>query len=567
MGAVFAATDLGQGRRIALTAIEGRHAGDPTIRQRFVDQASHVSHLDHPHIANIYAWGEVGDTMYLVSELVDGVTLAELGAHTPLPIPDALSLLTQIAGALDHAHQQGVTHHNLNPTNIVVTTDDTGRTAHLIRFGIATDLGSTTTRGVDSPGYTSPEQLAGERDIDSRTDVYSLAAVAYELLTGHPPYADPSTPDNNAADTQRLIPSAVARNTLLPAGVDAVVARGLANDRSERYACCSDLVKALRSTFPRSATESATAIADSAPSPPAAATTMSARHRWPIVVTAAALVVIAATTYLLANRQPGESSSIDSRPTSSLAPATNSAPSTTAAITTISAPSTTVTATTVPTSTTPTTVAVGTYGFPVGAAVSEPTGPEAAYALALQQRTNPLNVALNGSPAMLYAQWIRIAGQPVSDAVTATADGFVVTADQPVTLQGFQIQDGLISSFTECTADNCLAIDQATVTPPDCQPGPNCPHLRSRSGQVTAQLRATLTPRWPAQVLLYELVVASGSGRAISAVNDPNEAARYDPETGYLVILFADKPPPDTRHQLTITYTDATTDRLDIFYA
>ena len=251
-----------------------------------------------------------------------------------------------------------------------------------------------------------------------------------------------------------------------------------------------------------------------------------------------------------------------------MAPSTTiAATSTTPAPTTTTAVTTTVTETTdaVTATIAPVVRSIGPYGFTSGATVEQATGPESAFALGLQGRADPRTVAAPGSPALWYAEWARLAGADAAGPVIATGDGFAVVADAPVVLTDFVVTDGLITTFTECAGSTCTPVDaNLAPVPADCQPGPNCPHVRSRTGAVTAYQRATLLLRWPAQILVYELVPAEG--RTVTAVAEPNGAIRYDPATSYLVATFADRPAPGTTHQLTITFDDGSTDSLTIYY-
>jgi hypothetical protein len=211
------------------------------------------------------------------------------------------------------------------------------------------------------------------------------------------------------------------------------------------------------------------------------------------------------------------------------------------------------------------TVPTGVFGLPVGAEVTSATGPEAAYALAAAQRGDPRQVASAGSPAWFYLQWLRLAEPSGAGGVTATADAFGVAADRAVTLSGFVVADGVVSSFTECADTVCQPIDAAVLmADPACQPAPGCPHLRSDGGEVMAFQRASLTWRWPTQILLYELVVTSD--RTIVAVHEPNGRVHYDAATSYLVAVFPDQPVPGTRDDLTITFTDGSSDVVTVFY-
>ena len=213
-------------------------------------------------------------------------------------------------------------------------------------------------------------------------------------------------------------------------------------------------------------------------------------------------------------------------------------------------------------------MATGPFGYPIGAAVATATQPEAAFAVDLQRRANPLGHSPASSPAMLYAQWLRMVVPSPSDPVTATAEGFEVSADGRVELRDFLRTGDQISSFTECGTTGCVPLADVVTTPadPECEPGTDCPHVRSQSGEVTAYQRATLLVRWPAQILFYELVIDPSAGHRLTAVDEPDGAVHYDAETGYLVATFDERPQPGTRHQLTLTFDDGSTDTMSIYY-
>ena len=138
---VYAATDLGLGRKVAFKVLADRYATDQAIRQRFVNEAQVAASLDaHPHIVTVYKWGEFEGSMYFVTELIDGISLAELlerqPGGRPLQPNEALELLAQIADALDFAHKRGAIHRDVKPANVMVKMTDTPRSAYLVDFGI-----------------------------------------------------------------------------------------------------------------------------------------------------------------------------------------------------------------------------------------------------------------------------------------------------------------------------------------------------------------------------------------------------------------------------------------------
>ena len=181
---VYAATDLGLGRKVAFKVLGDRYATDEVIRRRFVNEAQVAASLDgHPHIVTVYKWGEFEGSMYFVTELIDGISLAELlerqPGGRPLQPNEALELLAQIADALDFAHKRGAIHRDVKPANVMVKMTDTPRSAYLVDFGITKmDDGETGPQGMflGTPDYASPEQISGlRRSIGARTSIRSPA--------------------------------------------------------------------------------------------------------------------------------------------------------------------------------------------------------------------------------------------------------------------------------------------------------------------------------------------------------------------------------------------------------
>lgn len=561
---VFAATDVTSGRSVAFKVLADRYATDPAVRQRFLDEAATASRLGpHPNIAAVLAWGQVGDAMYFVTELVAGVSLADLLAEAGgrgLPAAEALELLDQVASALDFAHQHGVVHRDVRPASVMVALAEGPRRACLVDFGITktTDRMRPGVTGVfiGTADYAAPEQIAGTGRIDGRADVYALACVAAELLTGRPPYGDAANDAARiAAHLQAPVPRLSSRRADLPPAIDEVFARALAKQPGTRPGRAGELVRELRVALLSPAPASAGTPRPLLPARPGP--TRSRRGR---VIAAAAAVVVLGVALTVASlaRRGGPSAEVA---TATTRPAPTAPPRTAAA--------STIAPTTPPTTTSPpTTVAVGPFGYSIGAAVTTASGPAAAFALGVQQRDDPRAHAAAGSPALWYGQWLRATSPPPTGPVTATGSGFAVTADRPVELRDFRVEGGVVTSFSECAAAGCVSLEAAVTAPadPDCRPAPGCPNLRSQSGDVTAYQRATLLVRWPAHILVYELVVDPGLGRAVTTVEEPNAAVHYDTTTGYMVITFAERPEAGTRHHLTITFDDATTDSMTIYY-
>ncbi len=236
MGAVYRAHDERLGRPVAVK-VQTVDVGDERVfRARFRREATSAARIHHPRVATIYDVGEHRGAPYLVMELVPGGNLQERLAGGRPPLAQALDWISQAAEALDAAHAAGVVHRDVKPANLLLDADDGIKVAD---FGIARVLedtaGGLTAAGtvLGTSGYTSPEQAEG-RPVGPPGDVYSLAAVAFELVTGERPFAGRTGVAELAAHVNDPVPSARDRRDDLPPGIDAVLARGLAKDPDDR---------------------------------------------------------------------------------------------------------------------------------------------------------------------------------------------------------------------------------------------------------------------------------------------------------------------------------------------
>ena len=192
MSVVYRARDIRLNRTVAIKVLPPELAYDPAIRTRFTREAQTAAQLSHAHIVPIYDVGERGGIAYLVMALISGGNLATLLAHEPRqPIDEVRRILYEIADALAFAHLRGVIHRDIKPDNILLDADS-GR-AMVTDFGIARAMEANTRLtvtgiAVGTPTYMSPEQAVGEREIDGRSDIYSLGVVAYQMLTGRVPF-------------------------------------------------------------------------------------------------------------------------------------------------------------------------------------------------------------------------------------------------------------------------------------------------------------------------------------------------------------------------------------------
>jgi tRNA A-37 threonylcarbamoyl transferase component Bud32 len=188
MGEVWEADDTVLGRRVALKVLVEELANDHRATRRFVREARATARLDHPNVARVYDFGRHGGAPFLVMELLEGETLAHRVAAGPLPPAEAARVAAAVADALDAAHQRGIVHRDVKPSNVMLTPDGDVK---VMDFGIAAaadETHSTTGSGLYATvAYVSPERVAG-RPATPASDVYSLGAVLYELLCGRPPF-------------------------------------------------------------------------------------------------------------------------------------------------------------------------------------------------------------------------------------------------------------------------------------------------------------------------------------------------------------------------------------------
>ena len=247
MGALWEARHKQHGRIVALKCIDTRFEDDPALRDRFVEEAKAAVRIEHNHLVPVHNVGIDGDVMFIEMRLLTGGTLA---SRLRAPVGDLLGIaeiLLRVARALDALHEAGYVHADVKPENVLFDQADLDH-PYLADFGLAVRIGSPVTlwgRGIGTPAYSAPEQTAG-RPVDRKTDVYALAVMAFEALTGTRPF---SADDRDAlADLHRSAPrpSAYGRNPRLPIEVDEILRKGLKPDPDDRYAGASEFATRLR---------------------------------------------------------------------------------------------------------------------------------------------------------------------------------------------------------------------------------------------------------------------------------------------------------------------------------
>ncbi len=249
MGIVYEAYDPLLRRKIALKVIRFDAHGTPAeqgwLRDRLLREARTAASLSHPNIVDIYDSGVDAERAYIAMELVDGPNLGRRIAAGRLNPEEALGILRQAAAALDYSHAAGVVHRDVKPGNIMLRG---GTAVKIADFGIAKVTtgkdGTRTTLTAGTPSYMSPEQIRN-RPVDGRTDQFSLAVVAFEMLTGVRPFDARSDFDLMKAIVDGARPAASRANAALPAAVDRVFGRALARSGKGRYHTCGEFAGAL----------------------------------------------------------------------------------------------------------------------------------------------------------------------------------------------------------------------------------------------------------------------------------------------------------------------------------
>ncbi|MDB4909016.1 MAG: protein kinase [Gemmatimonadetes bacterium] len=286
MATVYLARDMKHERMVALKVLK-QQLGAVLGAERFLSEIRVTASLLHPNLLPLFDSGETGGLLYYVMPYVEGETLRQLmDREQQLPVSEAVRIAASIASALDYAHREGVVHRDLKPENILMQHGQ----PLVADFGIAlavTKVGGAritkTGLSLGTPEYMSPEQAAGDRAVDGRTDTYSLAAVTYEMLAGAPPHTGASA----QATIAKLMldePTPISRMRKgVPPHVEMAVMRGLAKVPDDRFAHACDFADALRGR----------------PSTPVARTEAAPTAGWRtmLLLTAAASVAAAATSW------------------------------------------------------------------------------------------------------------------------------------------------------------------------------------------------------------------------------------------------------------------------------
>ena len=250
MATVYLANDLKHDRMVAVKVLKPELAV-AIGAERFLAEIKTTANLQHPHILALHDSGEVNGTVYYVMPYVEGESLRDrLDREKQLPVDDALRIAGEVADALQYAHERGVIHRDIKPENILLQRGH----AVVADFGIALAASRTggarmteTGMSLGTPTYMSPEQAMGSREVDARTDVYSLGCVLYEMLIGEPPFVGPTAQSIVAKVVTELPKSMTAQRHTVPAHVDAAVHVALEKLAADRFASAGAFAEALRS--------------------------------------------------------------------------------------------------------------------------------------------------------------------------------------------------------------------------------------------------------------------------------------------------------------------------------
>jgi serine/threonine-protein kinase len=263
MGEVWRAYDTTIDRMVALKVLLPHFAQDPTFDKRFRREARVAARLDDPHVVPIHDVGEIDGRLYVTMRLINGVDLQTLLDDGPLEAGRAVHIIEQIASALNDAHQAGLVHRDVEPSNILLTNSDF---AYLIDFGIARATGESALTSANTTigtwAYMAPERFSTGEAAPS-SDIYALACVLYQCLTGQPPFPGDTLEQVAVGHMVAPPPQPSEERDTIPIALDQVIATGLAKQPTDRYPSTVEMAAAAR----RAITEPASQIRPAQPTP------------------------------------------------------------------------------------------------------------------------------------------------------------------------------------------------------------------------------------------------------------------------------------------------------------
>ncbi len=267
MSRVFVATEIALGRKVVVKVLPEEMVGQVSL-ERFKREIALAARLQHPHVVPLLTAGDAQGLPYFTMPLVEGESLrARLARQGELPLSEAIRLLREIASALSYAHERGIVHRDIKPDNVLLS----GGSAMITDFGVAkaisassnSEAGNTTSMGValGTPAYMSPEQASADPGVDHRADIYAFGVMAYELLTGQPPFAGRTPQGLLAAHVTETPEFITRRRQTIPPALGSLVMRCLEKRASDRPQTALDLVHGLdQITTPSGGTAPTTAV-------------------------------------------------------------------------------------------------------------------------------------------------------------------------------------------------------------------------------------------------------------------------------------------------------------------
>ena len=250
MSTVYSAHDPISNRDVAVKILPRELLHDPMFRARFEREAQTIATLEHPAILPVYDYGEADGQPFFVMRLMTGGSLADRLSKGPLPLAEAARIISTIAGALDEAHHRGIIHRDLKPGNILF---DQHNDPFLADFGIAklSEAGATLTGNVivGTPAYMSPEQGRGEKDLDGRSDVYSLGVILFEMLTDRVPYQADTPMGQIIKHMNSPIPEILTYQPDLPPDIQLVINRAMHKRKFGRFNSAGEMAQALQAVI------------------------------------------------------------------------------------------------------------------------------------------------------------------------------------------------------------------------------------------------------------------------------------------------------------------------------
>ncbi len=250
MGAVYRALDTKLDRQIALKLLPSDQAADPEVVARFYQEGRSAARLDHENIARVHCIGQDGAYHYIAFEFIEGETLRQRAERAgAFSVNEAVHIALEIAQALVHASERGVVHRDIKPSNIIITS--MGR-AKLVDMGLARRFERDGDNGLTQSGmtlgtfdYISPEQARDPRDVDVRSDLYSLGCTLFQMLTGRPPFPGGTVLQKLIQHQEEAPPDVRSLNPLIPVELANIIVKLMAKDRDRRYQTPEHLVRDL----------------------------------------------------------------------------------------------------------------------------------------------------------------------------------------------------------------------------------------------------------------------------------------------------------------------------------